>query len=277
MIKTLKDPDREDILATSAANEPVLILDTLKHYPDIACLTPQYLAKNHGEKEILLNISQVEQEKTQHLKTSLKKFVRYILELDNKKVDSAKNFYFAESMKFADRIGVDDDLHEFLKEMCLPHRAVFTQYAFWLAPRGTKTGLHYDIDHRNYLIQVYGTKVCFLAHPNQTPFMYPSEKFEHEGKVSDVNFFKPDYQKYPLFKHAKFEKVILKPGQILYIPAKWWHAVYNPTGIAAVSCRFETPESKIKQFPEWVKFNLHRLGLYKKGNCTCCGEGTHRW
>jgi len=277
MVKTLDDPSREEVVEAIDQEIPVKITNYLRHYPDLCKLTPQYLAKKHGNMKILLNTSIVEQEMTNHIKVSLRNFVDLMHHLDKTKSLPDKNYYFAESMDFAEKIDIEDDLEEFMKETCQSPYFTFSAYSFWLAPRGTRTGLHYDIDHRNLLMMFHGEKVFYLADPRQSIFLYPSDKFEHEGGVSQVDIFNPDYRRFPLFANARFLKVHLKVGEILFIPANWWHAVENLTSICAVGCRFETLRSKFKQMPEWVLFNLHRLGLYKKGNCTCCSKKNKRW
>jgi hypothetical protein len=43
---------------------------------------------------------------------------------------------------------------------------------------------------------------------------------------SPVNFFKPDYEKFPLFRNVIGKmKVTLNEGDILFIPILWWHHV----------------------------------------------------
>jgi hypothetical protein len=43
----------------------------------------------------------------------------------------------------------------------------------------------------------------------------------------------PDYEKYPLFKHAKGLVCEVNAGELLYVPSKWWHQVCE-----IVSCFF---------------------------------------
>lgn len=43
---------------------------------------------------------------------------------------------------------------------------------------------------------------------------------------SEVDFFEPDYEKYPLFKEVKGKMLAeIGPGDILFIPSFWWHHV----------------------------------------------------
>ncbi|KAI6651476.1 Lysine-specific demethylase 8 [Oopsacas minuta] len=93
----------------------------------------------------------------------------------------------------------------------------------WFGPEGTVSPLHYDPPH-NLLCQVMGSKYIRLYSPDYTDCLYP-----HDDKLlqntSRVDIEIPDDKLYPKFKEAIFIETILKPGQMLYIPPKWWHFV----------------------------------------------------
>ena len=94
---------------------------------------------------------------------------------------------------------------------------------FWLGPSGTVTPLHCDYDD-NIFAQVWGSKRIFLAPPHHDAFLYPSEAnailfgspFDPEA---------PDFEKFPLARQALMIEVIVNPGDLLYVPAGWYHQV----------------------------------------------------
>jgi lysine-specific demethylase 8 len=49
----------------------------------------------------------------------------------------------------------------------------------------------------------------------------------HAGRMmsntSQVNAEQPDLTLYPLFSQVQYMDHVLEPGDILYIPPKWWH------------------------------------------------------
>ncbi|KAH8553541.1 hypothetical protein BGW37DRAFT_486083 [Umbelopsis sp. PMI_123] len=92
----------------------------------------------------------------------------------------------------------------------------------WFGPGGTVSPLHHDPYH-NLLAQVVGSKYIRLYAPDQSTRLYP-----HEGMMSNtsqVNVEQPDEDRFSGFKEAKYVECILKAGQVLYIPPKWWHYV----------------------------------------------------
>ncbi|XP_066151177.1 lysine-specific demethylase 8-like isoform X1 [Euwallacea fornicatus] len=92
----------------------------------------------------------------------------------------------------------------------------------WLGPKGTVSPLHQD-PKNNILAQVYGTKRLLLFSPEDTPYLYPhGEKML--SNTAQVDPLKPD-DKFPDFNKAKMYKCLLQPGEMLFIPQKWWHHV----------------------------------------------------
>jgi hypothetical protein len=94
---------------------------------------------------------------------------------------------------------------------------------FWVGPAGTVTPLHCDYDD-NIFAQVWGTKRIFLAPPHHDEFLYPSEA----NAIlfgSPVNPEAPDFDQFPLARQASLVEVIVNPGDMLYVPAGWYHYV----------------------------------------------------
>jgi hypothetical protein len=94
---------------------------------------------------------------------------------------------------------------------------------FWLGPAGTVTPLHCDYDD-NIFAQVWGSKRIFLAPPHHDVFLYPREAnailfgspFDPEA---------PDFERFPLARQATLIECIVHPGDMLYVPAGWYHQV----------------------------------------------------
>jgi hypothetical protein len=94
---------------------------------------------------------------------------------------------------------------------------------FWIGPARTVTPLHCDYDD-NIFAQIWGSKRIFLAPPHHAEYLYPSEAnailfgspFDPEA---------PDFDRFPLARQATTIEVIVHPGDMLYVPAGWYHQV----------------------------------------------------
>jgi hypothetical protein len=94
---------------------------------------------------------------------------------------------------------------------------------FWLGPAGTVTPLHCDYDD-NIFAQVWGTKRIFLSPPHHDEFLYPREANAIlYGSPFDPEA--PDFDKFPLARQATTIECIVNPGDMLYVPAGWYHQV----------------------------------------------------
>jgi ribosomal protein L16 Arg81 hydroxylase len=83
-----------------------------------------------------------------------------------------------------------------------------------IGPRNSQIGLHYDfLESHAYLAQIVGKKRCLLFSPADSAALYDG----------DVNVDAPDYDRFPLFHNATPYECTLEPGELLFIPSRWWH------------------------------------------------------
>ncbi|XP_069790635.1 tRNA wybutosine-synthesizing protein 5 isoform X3 [Narcine bancroftii] len=70
----------------------------------------------------------------------------------------------------------------------------------------------------NLLIQVTGRKRVILFSPQDAPYLYLTGD---KSEILDLNT--PDLEKYPQFAKAQCYECQLEPGDMLFIPALWFH------------------------------------------------------
>lgn len=101
------------------------------------------------------------------------------------------------------------------------------QPRIWLGNR-VRVAPHFDLQE-NIGVVVMGTRRFTLFPPEQLPNMYmgPLELTPAGTPVSIVDIANPDLDRFPLYaeaaKHA--QAATLEPGDGIYIPFHWWHAV----------------------------------------------------
>lgn len=98
---------------------------------------------------------------------------------------------------------------------------------FWLGPAGTVTPLHADYDD-NIFVQLWGSKRIFLAPPHHDEFLYPREA-NALLFGSPFDPAAPDFERFPLARHASIVECVVEPGDMLYVPAGWYHQVSSLT------------------------------------------------
>ena len=104
----------------------------------------------------------------------------------------------------------------------------------WMGPKGTVTPLHRDPYH-NCLCQVEGAKRVLLFDARDEERMYPIGDDPLQANSSRVDAERPDLARFPKFADAHARMVEVHPGDLLYIPRRWWHHVRALSRSASVS------------------------------------------
>ncbi|KAK4632844.1 Bifunctional peptidase and (3S)-lysyl hydroxylase Jmjd7 [Fulvia fulva] len=127
---------------------------------------------------------------------------------------------------------------------------------FWLGNDRSTTSLHKD-NYENIYAQIRGQKHFVLLPPveipcvNETPLQFaryhPSLEHEHKlepGLDTDTELIpvplwdpdEPDTRSTVYSKHSKSLRVTLYEGDIMYLPAMWYHKVRQGNGPEGFSC-----------------------------------------
>jgi hypothetical protein len=99
-----------------------------------------------------------------------------------------------------------------------------TSQNLWFGPGGSCTALHWD-DYDNAIAQIRGRKQFTLFAPDETQRLYPHPALSHAPHQSRVNIDDADPLKFPDFVRAERYSCVLEAGELLLLPACWWHQV----------------------------------------------------
>lgn len=108
--------------------------------------------------------------------------------------------------------------------------------SLWLGNR-TRTAAHWDLP-QNLACVLHGRRRFMLFPPEQLPNLYVGPiDFTLAGQpTSLVDVWAPDLDRFPKFAEAQAaaEIVELAPGDALYLPSLWWHAVRGEDELGAM-------------------------------------------
>ena len=272
----IHNPSKNILEENLRKKSPLIITGVIEKWKFIEKLYPENLKKN--KNKIKLNNSLIEQNKTQIIYKTVEDYFNWIEILEKNKTEKdiekfvkekSINVYYAENENLLNDIGILNEVKEQTSFLLAPLSLVNT-YPLWIGHSHSRTGLHYDTDYRNLLCQIKGQKKIYLFSPDQTKYMYPSNKFDNGAVCSQVDFWNIDTKKFPNFNKTSYIEIILSPGQILSIPPYWWHAVENIGTNVALSVRSEPISNIITIIPSGIMSIMHNIGIYKTTNCTCC-------
>ncbi|CAH2235089.1 bifunctional peptidase and arginyl-hydroxylase JMJD5 [Pararge aegeria] len=226
---TMESFFREHILA----EKPVVLDNCISHWPALTKWQDQnYFIKLAGLRTVSIELGRdyTDSKWTQKLMT-IEDFIK-----NHIYAQSSTTGYLAQYQLF-------DQIPELKNDITAPEYCCFSDkddcidIMAWYGPKGTVSPLHHD-PKKNLLAQVVGEKQIFLFSPQQSEYLYPHQ---HELLINTarVDPRKPDLEKHPKFKEAKGFFCVLKPGQMLYIPPRWWHFVESLSVSFSVSFWWE--------------------------------------
>jgi len=103
----------------------------------------------------------------------------------------------------------------------------FANAKVWLGQKDIVMPIHYDsID--NLYIMSWGRKKAIVGEPGQLDSLYRYPNGHPLAGSSRVNLTNPDLKRYGQFQKAKLREVVVGPGDVLYLPAWWWHQFEQP-------------------------------------------------
>jgi hypothetical protein len=198
-----------------------------------------YLCKNLGHQEFLLRFYGNERYKQDKRKwknigsgieAKTLSFVEYAAMLRNRQAHE-NDVYLAKCSIQNTRLAKTSCLQNIGEQLGL--KKSVSDLNIWVGPGGHVESLHYDaVD--GTLMQLHGAKKVLLFPPSQTYNLYPFPVYIHlrygfrlRSWFSQVYPEKPDFHAFPKLKHALEYKceLVLNQGELLYIPAGWWHEV----------------------------------------------------
>lgn len=201
------------------AEKPVILNNCINHWPALHKWKDQnYFREIAGPRTVTIEIGSkyTDSDWTQKLITVEEFIDQYIYQ------SHGPTGYLAQYQLF-------DQIPELKNDITEPEYCCFSEsnkpveVMAWYGPKGTVSPLHHD-PKKNLLTQVVGEKRLFLFSPSDSENLYPHE---HEllNNTAQVDPRQPNLERHPKYKNAVPYYCVLKPGQMLYIPPKWWHFV----------------------------------------------------
>jgi hypothetical protein len=212
----------EDFLARYMhANRPVVISNVAGDWPAMRNWTPEYFKKRFGSQPVAVGYDR------------------------NMPFDQFIDQVLASSPENPGPYMYRSFLHEVLPEL-LPDVIPQNKFAFarryasplmpekWRRPDGYLKLLiggvgskfpvmHYDGENAHAAItEIYGDKEFVMYAPEDGQYLYTKKFFPNHSMVDDPVM--QDLQRFPLLVKATQYRTVLKPGDMIFVPAKWWHA-----------------------------------------------------
>lgn len=106
------------------------------------------------------------------------------------------------------------------------NQALMALPRMYIGPAGSFSPIHFD-HAPNFTAQIVGRKRWVFYAPDQTEFLYRYPWHHFLGHFSTINTREKleDFDRFPLFERAQAWEAVVEPGDMIYVPPKWWHHV----------------------------------------------------
>jgi hypothetical protein len=146
-------------------------------------------------------------------------------------------------------IDLTSELPELLQDVPGPKILRSKTVSTWLTVgRDTFTDAHYHTGTHALVGQIYGKKRALLYRPEDSRLLYPYPVYHPHFNTSRVDVVDPDLAKFPRFRTARALEAVLEPGDALFIPVHFWHAIQTE-GISLSAALFWKARVRDFRFP----------------------------
>jgi ribosomal protein L16 Arg81 hydroxylase len=202
---------------------PVIISGAMEGWPVRERWTNDYLTEKVGARNV-----DIRNPKKKIVNAPPMKLAEYI--------DLLARGAISDGQLYASNVPIRSALPELWPDVRFPPFVDEDKYSdvnLWFGPGNNFTPLHYDPGN-NFLTQVRGRKQMILCPPREItrlypfPFSYADNPYSYAANhVSQVDVLSPDLTRFPGWAHADRALLELGPGDMLFIPVYWWHAVWG--------------------------------------------------
>ncbi|MCV7236491.1 cupin-like domain-containing protein [Mycolicibacterium celeriflavum] len=244
---------------------PVVISGAMEGWPALEQWTNEYLTEKIGARP--LSPSKVTSAGT------------HIPDAKNGTMASASEMKFAEYIDllasgaisagelYAVQLPIKTALPELWPDVRFPAFVDEDKYAavnLWFGPGKNFTGLHYDVAD-NFLTQIRGRKQVILCPPREIARVYPYPYGYVGNNLSQVNVASPDLAQFPKWADADRALVELSPGDMLYIPLCWWHAVWGIDQNMSINYWWQSNYANFFRHPQQTLRRITSLAVGLRG------------
>ncbi|VEG38843.1 Uncharacterised protein [Mycolicibacterium flavescens] len=263
-------PSREELEERFIVPQrPVVISGAMEGWPALERWTNEYLTEKVGARTI--SPSKVTNAGT-HIPDAKNGAIATASEMTFAKyIEMIAGGTISDGQLYAVQLPIKTALPELWPDVQFPAFADEDKYAavnLWLGAGNNFTGLHYDYAD-NFLTQIRGRKQVLLCPPREIARVYPFP-FNYVGNnIAQVNVAHPDLTRFPDWADAHRTVVDLSPGDMLYIPLFWWHAVWGVGENMSINYWWQSSYANFLKHPRQT---ARRLGSFAIGLRGAAGQ-----
>lgn len=240
-IYDIENPAKDRLEEICDLRQPVVLLSTntknIEHLTD--SLSQTKLLATYSTFDIKLrNVKEkrdslTENESEMYIPFAFNNAVKAIAEDPDTKYLGENNRDFLEESGLKKIYALNDS---FLK----PYMNAHSLYDYIFAAKGLQTPFKYELNYRNYFTVIEGEVKVKLAPPKSSKYLMPLKDYEYLEFRSPMNPWNIQEEYKQEFEKIKCLEIILKKGQLFYLPAYWWYSFEFSEKAALASFKYRT-------------------------------------
>lgn len=149
-----------------------------------------------------------------------------------------------------------------------PYMVAECGYDFLMAAEGTQTPFRYELNYRNYLLVTEGAVKIKLTQPKSAKYLYQQRDYENLEFSSPLNPWQIQAQYKADFDKIKCLDLVMRKGQILYIPAYWWYSLEFGSDTSIATFKYKTYMNTVAILPQLVRKLLQTQNVKRNNVAT---------
>ena len=199
---------------------PVVVKGAVANWPAMKLWTPQYFKDRYPAKRVQVSYTE---------SMTFADFIDGVLASTN---DNPGPYMY--------RLFIHEDMPELLPDISPQNPYAFPRrYAsplmrtFWRRPDGYLKLLiggiggrfpvmHFDGENAHATVtEIHGEKEFVMYPPSDREYLYPDPAIPNKSLIRDPHTV--DCERFPLQERATQYRAVLEPGDMVFIPCRWWH------------------------------------------------------
>jgi hypothetical protein len=175
--------------------------------------------------------------------------ISFISAMKALKEDADKKYLIENNSDFLEETGMIKSFR-YNDSFLRPYMVSNCSYDYIAGSNGSCTPFRYDLNYRNYYLVTEGTVKIKLSPPRSDKYLYRQNDYENFEFRSPVNAWNVQQQYKPDFDKIKCLEVVVKKGQMIFIPAFWWNTLKFEDDASVCVFKYKTYMNTVAILPQ---------------------------
>ena len=177
--------------------------------------------------------------------------------------DGEEKYISEKNGDFLDETGLVK-IYQYNDAFLRPHMVSSCMYDFLTGSNNIETPFRYELSYRNFFYVTQGAVTIKLAPPKSSKYLYEIKDYDNFEFRSPVNPWNVQDKYEGDFDKIKCLELTLTKGNIIYIPAYWWHSIKFEKDTSVCVFKYRTYMNTVAIIPQLGLRLLQRQNIKRE-------------